>query len=751
MADLASILTDPNYVNANEATKRAIFDKFSTQDSNFTQANPATQDAIRQRFGVSGLKVAPLPQSLQPSVAQVSPDAIPGDRQDLTTGQRVYQAVRPYAAPIVEAAGAIGGGLLGGTAGTFGAGPVGTAAGGVAGAGLGYGIAKEALEAADVAMGMKQPRTGSALAIEPTRNVLEGAAFEAGGRIIGPMIGKVVGKVMDIRNVPTNKAADIARNALGPDLPEVLNALKAAQGQGVSAAQATANINSPTWQALIDRATARDPRFLEALKASQGEVSLNALAQLAGGATAAEARSTATAMKNALNTTQGPARETALNRANLGKMVAEYEAQAGKLSAEAAAKVQEVRRLIDLGDHAAAAARLEAIKMGMPASSRLAPAKSQAGFSDEFASKFTYPGKLAQMSDEWASQAANASLDLGQGAQFAQGAANAMRSVGIKPLKGDQIIGSIRAIANNPEFAGNDLLLGAVKNVADDIAKWSTSGGVVDAKALDAIRKNSINAAIQQLRPGVDATTQRNLAAEVMSKLKPTLVDAIEAAGGTGYRQYLADYTKGMQKIAERKLTGEAMKLWKTDKDAFVRLVQNESDDVVEKFLGPGNYNIALELSDNTLSVLRDQAQKHLTEMAVKGQVSAGQDALKQLLLDNTSKLRLPSYISAVAATTNKALNILETKIGAKTMATLTEALKSPEGAANLLERLPAEERSKVLRLISDPSQWSEGAKAIVRGTTAASVNALAPERYDNNALNEPFRVEIRGVGSTGK
>ena len=29
MADLTSILSDPNYVNANEATKKAIFEKFS--------------------------------------------------------------------------------------------------------------------------------------------------------------------------------------------------------------------------------------------------------------------------------------------------------------------------------------------------------------------------------------------------------------------------------------------------------------------------------------------------------------------------------------------------------------------------------------------------------------------------------------------------------------------------------------------------------------------------------------------------
>jgi hypothetical protein len=52
MADLSSILNDPNYVNANAATKAAIFDKFSAQDKNFTSANPETQQAIRVKFGL---------------------------------------------------------------------------------------------------------------------------------------------------------------------------------------------------------------------------------------------------------------------------------------------------------------------------------------------------------------------------------------------------------------------------------------------------------------------------------------------------------------------------------------------------------------------------------------------------------------------------------------------------------------------------------------------------------------------------
>jgi hypothetical protein len=674
------------------------------------------QSMIQAQLPALNQPAAPqLPESLRPRTA--APEGIPGARQDLTTTQRVYQAVRPYVAPTVEALGAGAGGLIGGAAGTT-FGPVGTATGAVGGAGLGYGIAKEALELADVYLGGKAPRQGAAQVVEPVRNVLEGATFEAGGRVAGPLIQKGLGKLADLRQIPQNKAADIARNALGPDLPEVLNALKASQGKGMSAAQATADINSPTWQALIDRATARDPRFLAALEKSQGDVSLNALSKLAGGTTAAEARATTEGAKEAARSITSPMRETALNRANLGKEVARLEGLSAELGEQAAAKVQEVRRLMELGDIANASARLNLIKRDLPVG----------------LTKYTYGGELAEKAfNEWSNKAAQASLDLGQGARFAQDAAGALRSVGIKPLEGEPLVRSLKAVANNPEFAGNDVLLGALRNVGDDIAKWTSSGGVIDARALDAIRKNSVNAAIQQLRPGMDATSQRNLAAGVLSRVKPVIDDAIEAAGGAGYRDYLKEHAKLSQKIAEKQLTGEALKLWKTDKNAFVRLVQNESPEAVEKVLGPGKYNIAVELAEDTLGTLQSEASKVIRNANIKSQVEGGQTALKELLLQNMSKFRLPSYLSAVAATTNKALNILENKIGQKTMATLTEALKTPEGAANLLESLPAAERNKVLQLIGDPAKWSAPARATVTGTTAAGVNMLAPERNVEN------------------
>lgn len=59
MADIKAILADPNYVNANPATKRAIFDKRVAADPAYSQANPATQAAIRKKFGVEAAAEQP--------------------------------------------------------------------------------------------------------------------------------------------------------------------------------------------------------------------------------------------------------------------------------------------------------------------------------------------------------------------------------------------------------------------------------------------------------------------------------------------------------------------------------------------------------------------------------------------------------------------------------------------------------------------------------------------------------------------
>jgi hypothetical protein len=196
---------------------------------------------------------------------------------------RLYQAAvkaRQLAGPTVEMLGTAGGGFLGA--------PLGPA-GMVGGAGLGYGISREALEQADVALGLKAPRTVNELITEPARNVLTGATFEAGGRVAGPIIEKglgalgrgatqVAGIVQDVRQLPKQLAAKIARETFETpaNLQAGRNALRQAVTEGidVTPAQAIAQgkVISPTTQAMLEDVTTRIAPMAKVSKATAQEL-----------------------------------------------------------------------------------------------------------------------------------------------------------------------------------------------------------------------------------------------------------------------------------------------------------------------------------------------------------------------------------------------------------------------------------------------------------------------------------------------
>jgi hypothetical protein len=158
------------------------------------------------------------------------------------------------------------------------------------------------------------------------------------------MIAKGVGKLADLRQIPKNKTAQLARNALGADLDQAVNALRNAP-PGASVAEVTANIQNPAWQALIRDGLEKTPQgaqYLNKFATMSHDEGVNSLSRLVGGTTAAEVRGTTEAAKEAARTITSPMRESALTRANLGKEVAYLEGLSADLGEQAAAKVQEV-------------------------------------------------------------------------------------------------------------------------------------------------------------------------------------------------------------------------------------------------------------------------------------------------------------------------------------------------------------------------------------------------------------------------
>lgn len=635
---------------------------------------------------------------------------------------------RQIAGVVVPTVTSLGGGAVG---------MLGGPVGGALGAGGGYAAGEAALRNWDISQGNAPAQTPIEGVSQGLSDIALGTSLEAGGAAAAPYLVKGAGWLYDklAGQIGVQKAAKIVKEAFGTGLPAAKQLTKNAP-EGLTAAQSIAPVNAPTVQALLENVSGRTP-FAAANKLSTQEaqeaVRLNKLADLAGGASQTAAKTSQIEAKKSLNKLLTPVRETELEAANIaGKTKPILEAEAQRLRDAAANKVEDVRRFTAAGERNLPQ---EPVVGLIPPPARATPAGTRLLEKGQLKSielgrpvstgRYTYEGELAKKAEQVADQAANASLNFGQAAQFKQAAADSLAAHGLKPLESKSISNQIENVLSRPEFAGSRDTRLALNRVNKDIQEWTNSGGVIDAFALDSIRKNSINSVVQALLPNAEAKAQKALAAKLTGEVRPLIVDAIEKAGGTGYGQYLKDYTKGMQVIGQQKLGGKALDLYKANPEAFVKLVEGNSPKEVEKIFGPGSYDLAQEMSAEAMKKLRGVAGEVTRDINVATQAKAGTQAYKELLDANTGKFKFPAFFSAKTTAANAVISQLEDKLGKKVMGILTDASKSGKSLDALLNTMPATERVKILRALSTTQA--------APGTAAATINALSPNTNQNN------------------
>jgi hypothetical protein len=547
-----------------------------------------------------------------------------------------------------------------------------------------------------------------------------GAAIGAAAPFALPIVGKYVsiggGKIVDAftGKLAPVKAGKVAREMAG----DTINQIRAANNLApvdINAAQAAAGIDNDVYQAFLDFYAGKDKTsFQRILKDTQKASQLNRLAQLAGGPNLTENIESVKQAKNVLNQLMTPIRETELTAANIaGTTGRKLQQEADVLAQAAGQKVGDVRRFT--------AAQGRAIN---PATNNLTTDQQLM--------------KLAARADDVAAQAAEGSLAFGEAARFKQAAVDSLADYGLKPLKSDAILGRLGGILNNPEFAGNDVIEGAVKAFGDDVVKWTKNGGVIDAFALDSLRKNSVNAAIEKLRPGLDQTSKKNLAAGVIAQLKTPIINAIEEAGGTGYGKYLGDYAANAQLIDRRRLAGKALEMLDKSPDEFRRLVAGNNPDAVESVFGPGSFNILKEMGAD-VKPMQQIADELTRDITLKGQAKSGRLALGLEDQYGSPSELIPGFVGYKTAIAKKVAQILTGKVNEKAQTLLTEGARSGKAMNEILNTFPAEERIKAVKLLTELAKTDKDLqRAIASGAiilTTPPANALSPTQQNQNAL----------------
>jgi hypothetical protein len=650
MASLADIINDPNYVNANPATKKAIFDKYAPLDPNYNKANAATQEAIRIKFGVAQSRAA-------------EPEGMPGPRVEPPAWAKDYPGLyraavttRQMVGPTVEMLGGALGGVSGAAAGTFGAGPVGTAVGGIAGAGLGYGTAKQGLRAVDVALGLAPPDTLAGEARRAAGGVVEGATYETGGRLAAPAINylvqkgvNVAGKAMDIGQLPNQLAARTARESLGTpqQVAAARAALQATEAQGLTAQQALARggVVSPSAQATIEKTVKKT-----------GAVDTRA----------------------AIEASQEAARKSTIQNVT------------PDLQAAVNARRAASQPLYQAADRAV-----------VPIDSELTEI-------------------IARMPDGTLSQAALIAKMEGRPFIMGKTAPAKMVETGVLDASGKPVMREVPG--QTAEITGESLHY--IKRALGDIAYGSPATTQAGRDTQLAARK-LLDDYIKVFETKVPEYGQ---ARQIFSDLSAPVNQA--------------QVLKEMVSVLEKPGGGERI-------GPFLNVLGRGEQAMLKRAGGRGapRYESLNEvLTPDQLAKVREVARQLETEAAVGQQISAGQQRATELLREELPNYRLPNIFNVFATTANKVLDTLGVKVGKKTIEKMAEASLTAKSFDELLATLPGNERSAVLKAISDPSTWATikpATGAAIMGTagavenppTPAPVNNLAPAAAPANAL----------------
>lgn len=521
-------------------------------------------------------------------------------------------------------------------------------------------------------------------------------------------IGRSAGLIVDVLTGrhPTVKAADILRQAAGSDLPAIRTALSRSNPD-VTAAQAAYGINNNTWNALSELAARNDKEsYFSRLGDKQKQDMIDAVSKIAGGANQTAARQATEASKSALNAITTPMRQTELGAANTAGTTGVFlQNQANSLSDLAAQKVGDVRRISNAQQIADDLANRGQVRL-----STTTPGNPPAIGLPRISGKYSYANDLSNLAERVAKGSADDSLILGEGARFAQSQLDSLAAHGLRPIDTTSIVSNLSAKLNNPSIAGNSVAEGVLSKVANDIKTWTDkAGGIIDAEALYAIRKNAVNSEVDRLMGAADPKVKAQYASKLLGTVKPYIDEAIIKAGGTGWKDYLKTFESGMNVINQQKMGAKALDLLQRSPAKFESLAAGNEPKMVEKIFGT-EFDLAKAMGSKVVPI-NEVAANLARDRLIKEGAAKGEGALAGILSEHVSKFKLPNWINREVALTNRALSVLEGDVNKKTMEVVYKAMRDGKSANALLDEIPSKDKIAVIN-------------ALVKGQNAGVLNA---------------------------
>lgn len=267
-------------------------------------------------------------------------------------------------------------------------------------------------------------------------------------------------------------------------------------------------------------------------------------------------------------------------------------------------------------------------------------------------------------------------------------------------LDAPKVMSGISKLAENPSVGTNPNTAKALNAVSSQIDEWAQkNGGVIDAEALYGIRKN-LNSTIESLLGTGDPKTIKAAAASVAAKVRPMIDQAIEQAGGVGWKNYLTTFERGMQEINKGKMAASAMNMLEKQPAKFESLVGGNEPKAVEKIFGPGRYNLEQEIGQKGMRTLERVAGELARDRSIQEGAKRGGQSLNTLVSEHGLDFILPNWIDREISLTNRVLRNIESRVNKSTVEALYAGMKNGQSAAKMLETVPTKDKLTILKAL---------------------------------------------------
>jgi hypothetical protein len=476
---------------------------------------------------------------------------------------------------------------------------------------------------------------GAATAALTGQDISEGAMFGAGLPILGSVLKQLGGRAIDLTRMPAVKAGKIIRDALGKDVEAAKAAFASLSPDDQRLAQQVlldAGIEPSKFfgvgKIVAEQIDPDTPARILAQQAAEREARL---AALSGGETATAQRAASNVERRAVNEATGPARDAALARANI----------AGETVPTAEALANAARQRADEITASGVVPRMR----GLEGRSR---EQIDAAFQNpEFFTQggpINRTGEIAEGAGQRADDAIAAQIGLRDTARDMEDVVADLAAEGMTPLRVGPIVQQLRSMAGQPGTRADDLQRGTLTGLADKLQSLGGPSGVIDARDLYQIRKTGLNDIVDTLlsgrQPG-SGTKERT--ASLLTSAREMIDDAVEGAGGVGWKDYLTRTRQGFEMVNRQDLTAKGAQLAKENPDEFIALMRGERPKIVEDIMGTGQFDIAgMALADprryNAMTMSADELQNlnRMAELERRGATAGGNLLSKQQ----------PSYLS---------------------------------------------------------------------------------------------------------